>query len=692
MLQPVNPSGNPVARTFASLCANLVMTATVLIATVMTATGPADAAPESEFSVGAGIHDITGPVADVMMMGYVDLKQTTRGIHTRLNSRAFVIEHAPTGKRAVMVTIDQLSVPDAVKTTVLEKLRSRFGDLYSVENTLMSATHTHSGPGGFSHYVLYDVFSAKGFSEQNFKAIVDGIYASIVKAHQNLTPAVIFFAEGQLDQANISRSADAYLLNPTSERSQHNHNVDKTMTLLKFTATNGTPIGILNWFAVHAVSMKKTNRLISSDNKGWASLLFEKALGRDYRQPDGFVAAFANSNAGDVSPSSGGAHTDVNGDWVCALKDNFKCTESIARKQYQRAVELYRQANETLSGGLDFRHKFVDMSQVLVRSEFANSPDGLDQRTCFAGIGLSMLAGTKDGWGIGREKQTCSDPSLLGGVLCSFRSCHGEKPVVLATGLKTPYPWTPQILPLQIMRLGSLAIIAVPAEFTTMSGRRLRNTVQSILAKMGVRHAVIAGYSNSYAGYVATREEYQMQNYEGASTHFGEWTLAAYQQEFAGLAQAMSEQADSDSGPNPLDSREMREIRTPLIQKLDRLPRNASFGGILTQAKPAYVAGETVAVDFWAGHPNNDLMHQRSYLEVQKVEGNQWISVAMDWDIETQFIWTPRTLGAGKATVQWSIPLGQAPGNYRIVHRGVARPNLRDRIPYQGVSRTFQVR
>lgn len=30
-----------------------------------------------------------------------------------------------------------------------------------------------------------------------------------------------------------------------------------------------------SWFAVHPVSMNKTNELISSDNKGYASLLFE---------------------------------------------------------------------------------------------------------------------------------------------------------------------------------------------------------------------------------------------------------------------------------------------------------------------------------------------------------------------------------------------------------------------------------
>ena len=52
--------------------------------------------------------------------------------------------------------------------------------------------------------------------------------------------------------------------------------------------------------------------------------------------------------------------------------------------------------------------------------------------------------------------------------------------------------------------------------------------------------AVIAGLSNTYADYIATYEEYQVQRYEGASTIYGPHTLQAYIQHFTGLAQAMA--------------------------------------------------------------------------------------------------------------------------------------------------------
>ena len=54
--------------------------------------------------------------------------------------------------------------------------------------------------------------------------------------------------------------------------------VDTKMVQLNFHNAEDKPIGILNWFAVHPTSMNKTNRLISGDNKGAASLMMEKLM------------------------------------------------------------------------------------------------------------------------------------------------------------------------------------------------------------------------------------------------------------------------------------------------------------------------------------------------------------------------------------------------------------------------------
>ena len=59
--------------------------------------------------------------------------------------------------------------------------------------------------------------------------------------------------------------------------------------------------------------------------------------------------------------------------------------------------------------------------------------------------------------------------------------CQHPKPILLDTANMTyPYQWEPSIAPIQILRVGQLFILAVPGEFTTMSGRRLRNSVKKV--------------------------------------------------------------------------------------------------------------------------------------------------------------------------------------------------------------------
>jgi neutral ceramidase len=43
------------------------------------------------FLVGIGKADVTGPAADVNMMGYALLEQTARGLHTRQHARAYLV-------------------------------------------------------------------------------------------------------------------------------------------------------------------------------------------------------------------------------------------------------------------------------------------------------------------------------------------------------------------------------------------------------------------------------------------------------------------------------------------------------------------------------------------------------------------------------------------------------------------------
>jgi neutral ceramidase len=83
-------------------------------------------------------------------------------------------------------------------------------------------------------------------------------------------------------------------------------------------------------------------------------------------------------------------------------------------------------------------------------------------------------------------------------------SCQYPKPILLDTGeIKILKPWQPVILDVQLFRIGNVFIYAVPAEFTTMSGRRLKDAIKKAVIKYGLGDQdttiIHSGPANGYA-------------------------------------------------------------------------------------------------------------------------------------------------------------------------------------------------
>jgi neutral ceramidase len=645
-----------------------------------------------QFLVGTGIYDITGPAAECGMMGYSMPDQVTEGIHMRLRSRAFIVVDPHSGKRVAFVVAEAGIIPQGINQAVIKKLLSKYNGLYTDENVTISATHTHSGPGAYSHYALYNL-SMLGYDEKHFNTVAEGIYQSIVRAHNNLEPGNIRINTGELNNCGWNRSPLAYEGNPAWEKARYNSDTDKTMTLLRFVSTDGSDLGTVNWYAVHPTSMGNTNKLISSDNKGYASYLFEKQIGTNYAADKTFVAAFAENNAGDVSPNIYWGYP--NG------VDDYDHMKIIGERQYDKAIALFNEAAVDLVGSVDYRHMYVDMSNQYISPAFMPPDQAGGGKTCVAAIGVSMLAGsTEDGKGIDIPEGITYpyDISLLGHpfqfeftIIPEDQRCHGKKPIVLPTGRIKPQgiPLTPEVLPVQILKIGNLAIIAQPTEITTMAGRRLKETVMNALGGQ-VDYVVIAGLSNAYAEYVATYEEYNLQHYEGASTHFGPYTLNAFQEKFDYIARALKNGAPVSPGPTPRDISGNQLIRVPGVV-FDDKPLSKSFGSVYSDAGASYTRGQTVSVTFWGGHPKNNYQIQKTFLKVEKITPTGTVTVANDWDPETRYYWKRSGIANSKITITWDTTDAD-PGTYRIRHYGHWKSGWTGAItPYEGISRTFTV-
>ncbi len=627
-----------------------------------------------QFLVGAGIYDVTGPAAELGMMGYSDPLQRTAGIHTRLYSRAYILGEETSGRRVVFVSADLLSITNPVRRGVMEKLHARYGARYSNNNVMLTATHTHSGPGGYSGYPIYD-FAILGFHRQNYNAIVEGIYQSIVRAHENMKPGKIKMNRGLVEEASFNRSDLAYKQNP--DRLDYADFFDKDMVLLRLEGLDGSEIGMINWFAVHPTNIGNTNRLISSDNKGLASYLFEKSKDTNYRANETFVAAFAQSNAGDVSPNLWG-HPDGANDYARM--------EIIGRRMLDRATELYDQATTYLNGTIDYRHRHLDLSKS---GGFVSTG-----KTCVGAIGLSVIGGSHED-GVGLEivpegfVYGIDWPSFT--LLPEDQACHREKIIVLPTGrLRTPYAWTPDIVPIQMIKIGNLALIGLPVEATTMTGRRARSDVLDVLDEIGVDTVVFAGYANDYAGYIATREEYALQHYEGASTFFGPDSEQVFRSELVKLAAYMRDDSAVPTRDSPPDVRRSAIGFVPGVI-FDDKPLFKGFGDVEQNAKANYGRGEKVKVVFWGAHPKNDLRAQDTFLEIQKKQGGSWVTVARDNDPTTRYRWRRNFIAYSLVTTEWDIPIDADSGDYRIVHRGNWKNVFGKISGYSGYSRVFSV-
>jgi hypothetical protein len=127
-------------------------------------------------------------------------------------------------------------------------------------------------------------------------------------------------------------------------------------------------------------------------------------------------------------------------------------------------------------------------------------------------FGLAALGGAPDG-------RTLLHPLGLARPrgLAAFPPGHPQHPKCEALGpvqasLRAMLPG-PTRWPVHVLTLGPHRLATVPGEPTLALGRRIRRALGGSVA--------VLGYAGEYAGYFTTPEEYDAQDYEGASVLWG---------------------------------------------------------------------------------------------------------------------------------------------------------------------------
>lgn len=709
-----------------------VLLAMVMVLTVVSSAFAANA-KSGTVRVGVGKADITGPITDIST-GYNSLGDLMKGLLMRLNARAFIVE--TNGEPQVYVSAELVHMTESIKPGVLKELKKRGLSQYNEENTMIAATHAHSSTSNTSWYALYDLINGvPGYDDESYNVIVLGIADAIEAAHKNLAKGSVTLAYGdtKIDTYNRSllaaRANKNYKTNAKNDTEESWQSVSKEMSLLVFKQDGKGDVGILSFFPSHGTSNAITNELVSSDHKGYAAYYVEKEKG------NGFVAAFAQAETGDVSPNEPNKK-----DITKAFKrpaDVDKTLDAIenqivdGKQEAAAALALLKGGKGVttinLSKTAATNYSVVDFSDIKVDKKYIGDHympyDDIDNaRTAEPCIGAGIIAGDEEGAPVDNAREGAVKHSFvknpdgtytkvkvdfneidLSGLEKLFdplwpyamKILHSdafdeeqmEKVVVLAvghggwelTGKSLMEPETP----LQIFRIGEVALLACPFELTTEQGRRTKEVVQKTLAKAGVKHVINATYSNAYSQYMVTREEFAEQHYEGSTDLFGPWSGAALTQELDRLAKDMVKGKSSKSTASLRTEQPAALLYTYAAAVPTPVDTN-NPGALVEDVKDSYRIGDTVTAVFEAANPrsisdlriagNKELVPDNyTYMKVQKLVDGQWKCVATDANPYT-YTRYHNHVSTYRVNVNW-LTKKASKGTYRLVYYGVAKDN-----------------
>ncbi len=507
------------------------------------------------------------PKLEVGMMGYGMWENRVKEKETALYARAVAIELNE--DCLVFVNVEMAFITPGVRREVLLRLKRHESKLKLRERNLMlTAQHTHSGPGGFSEYAYYS-FTTPGFSKEIRNAFVAAIVKSILAAYKNKVLAKLSYKEKAFD-ASVdvawNRSLKAYNCNLENKarKADSAQALDRRMYLMQVDSKEGKVLGTINWFGVHATAIGNDNVKVSSDNKGYAAGFLENEY-------PGTVHIFAQGKAGDVSPHFHGVGAVEKREKVRKEGDHLYAMKN-GEKQFLQAKRIIDEVScIEIEGQLDSELFYTDYTRVKVDPEFTDGVEGA--RTSEACFGVPFFEGTPiDGrgasfiaiavlkslnklWNKKKEDLKKSQGSKDIVINASTKELFGKGtmdvlPSFMDNSIReinkqsrsealVEHTLIPVVLPVQVWILGSVAILGVPGEITTMAGARLEEQVERTLKEVGVRKVILSSYANSYMGYITTKEEYDVQLYEGGHTVFGQWTLAAFQTKFKKLCVEM---------------------------------------------------------------------------------------------------------------------------------------------------------
>jgi len=504
------------------------------------------------FTAGAAKTEITPPPG-IPMGGHGPAGRVARGYWTRLYARSFYFDDGR-GHHLALVSAELFAIPAGLHAKVLASVNRR--QRLRPEELVLAATHTHHGPANFASAEIYNGFAGPlphfdpvlldFLAERIAGAIVDSIadahthagrphelrfYRGSAPGIQRNRAIAPFFANPEALRTSIllrGRSLGATCPDGTTQGCPRYLAVDPALELVEI-LREGQPRALLLFFAVHPTSITHDADLYSGDLAGIACATLEQD-----RAP---VAGFFNGAEGDLSP-----------DWLTQDRDDaIRLAGRLASSAARLLESGMFQADP--NPPIEVRRKTVannwrdtdGIGFVSKPMAGAAEPGGAeDGRTIFYNFGWRAEARKPAPSGEHGGKE----PALDGPVSGAVESLDGNS---LAKAVKVLRPARflspkifPALVPVTWVRLGSFSFAAIPAEATTAAGWAIRQET---------RADAIVGLADEYIGYTTSAPEYELQQYEGASTLLGRGQAAGLARLLALAAAGRGDPPSGDTVP-----------------------------------------------------------------------------------------------------------------------------------------------
>ncbi|MGB0762284.1 MAG: neutral/alkaline non-lysosomal ceramidase N-terminal domain-containing protein [Rubripirellula sp.] len=414
----------------------------------------------SVFRAGAAMVDITPPLGELVVGGFVPFP--ANAIHDPLHARCLVLDDGKT--RIAIVICDNLGIT----RSVYDEARALISKKSQIppDQILMAATHTHS---------------ATRAHEPKYKPkVVAGIATAVNSAIQNLTPAQIgwggvdepsevFNRRWHVSKPEIARNpfggVDTVRMNPPRANPaliKPAGPIDPEVSFLSVQTTQGQPIALLANYSLHYVGGVNKGD-VSADYFSIFSQQIRKLLAADTVSPR-FVGMMSNGTSGDIN--------------------NINFQDGNARR-YDRYEKMTEVANKVASR-VNEAHKHLQFSDKVKIGSLTRDLK-LTMRKPDAKIKAwfrEVMAKPEDAEKYHRYERT-----------------YAARVQKLEDG---PDEIT---VPLQVVRIGDLAIAAIPFETFAEIGLKIKE-------KSPFADTFTIELANDSRGYLPTPRQHELGGYE----------------------------------------------------------------------------------------------------------------------------------------------------------------------------------